>query len=628
MPNIGSLFPIYFTEVTKEFPRCQQPSKIILPLKKHQMAMVQTMIKLENEEQVCNNVNETHNQNNTLIIKPKLGVLCDMVGSGKSIITLSLIAIDNQGDKLSTKTLTHVQDSELCLITLKPKEKRRLKTNLIIVPHTIVKQWETYIETQTTLKCLSIIRTKHMDIIADANTENEIIDIFDTYNIILISVTMLNTFLILVTNKTKFWENNIFNRLIIDEADSIKLPSFIYNLPPRLFTWYITSSLSTLQYPTSRIIYKNYMGEYSRSRSNEYNIQHIINGVKSKFIEETFYCHSHYGYIKTIHKLLFVKNNEEFINESFELLEPTTIIIKCKNNINYKIVKGIVHPETITLINAGDITGAIAKFDCTKVTTKNLSSVVTNELEVERDNRIIEHTMKMDMTFGSDVYKEQTLLRITHKIDQLNTKIQLIKTRIIENNLCPICYDEPAHITINRCCNTIFCFQCITLWLKDNTTCPHCRSQIDKNNMIVTDDGIPSNTHGSKSLDDKLSNLKYIFDTKFDSDAKILIFSEHDSIFNDIGRYLDEKKICHSTVSGTASIIVKTINNFKGNKTNVLMLNSKYCGSGLNMENATDIIIYHSMNKDLEKQVIGRAQRPGRTCRLNIWKLCYENELG
>ena len=33
------------------------------------------------------------------------------------------------------------------------------------------------------------------------------------------------------------------------------------------------------------------------------------------------------------------------------------------------------------------------------------------------------------------------------------------------------------------------------------------------------------------------------------------------------------------------------------------------------------------MNKDKTNQIIGRGQRPGRKGQLNVWKLCYENEL-
>ena len=47
----------------------------------------------------------------------------------------------------------------------------------------------------------------------------------------------------------------------------------------------------------------------------------------------------------------------------------------------------------------------------------------------------------------------------------------------------------------------------------------------------------------------------------------------------------------------------------------------------INLENSSDIVLYHSMNKDTTTQIIGRGQRPGRTDTLNVWNLCYDNEL-
>ena len=54
-------------------------------------------------------------------------------------------------------------------------------------------------------------------------------------------------------------------------------------------------------------------------------------------------------------------------------------------------------------------------------------------------------------------------------------------------------------------------------------------------------------------------------------------------------------------------------------------MNARYCGSGINLENTSDIFIYHSMSTELTQQVIGRAQRPGRDSCLNVWML-HENE--
>ena len=43
------------------------------------------------------------------------------------------------------------------------------------------------------------------------------------------------------------------------------------------------------------------------------------------------------------------------------------------------------------------------------------------------------------------------------------------------------------------------------------------------------------------------------------------------------------------------------------NKISALLLNSSYSGSGLNLENATDIVIYHNMSAEKTLQIIGRA---------------------
>ena len=50
------------------------------------------------------------------------------------------------------------------------------------------------------------------------------------------------------------------------------------------------------------------------------------------------------------------------------------------------------------------------------------------------------------------------------------------------------------------------------------------------------------------------------------------------------------------------------------------MLNSKFFGSGLNLENTTHLVLFHEMNMDTTIQAIGRAQRFGRTTSKNIGK--------
>ena len=109
---------------------------------------------------------------------------------------------------------------------------------------------------------------------------------------------------------------------------------------------------------------------------------------------------------------------------------------------------------------------------------------------------------------------------------------------------------------------------------------------------------------------------------------KFIIFTEHDRIFNELEEYLTSNNIKTSYIKGHS--IHKKVALFKSNvspdKIDCLLLNAEYCGAGLNLENATDIFIYNSMTFELNKQVIGRAQRPGRTNKLNIWNLLHETE--
>jgi hypothetical protein len=68
------------------------------------------------------------------------------------------------------------------------------------------------------------------------------------------------------------------------------------------------------------------------------------------------------------------------------------------------------------------------------------------------------------------------------------------------------------------------------------------------------------------------------------------------------------------------------VSEYKIGNAKILLSNSKLFGCGMNFENSTDIIFVHKMDKEMEEQVIGRAQRMGRKTVLNILYLEYENE--
>ena len=114
---------------------------------------------------------------------------------------------------------------------------------------------------------------------------------------------------------------------------------------------------------------------------------------------------------------------------------------------------------------------------------------------------------------------------------------------------------------------------------------------------------------------------------KKNENRRFLIFSEYDNTFKEISNLLTKNNIGYNRLVGSTGRARNIINDFTNKKTNILLLNAKNYGSGLNLQMTSDIIIYHRMSSELEEQLIGRGQRLGRTCQLKIHYLCYKNEL-
>tara|TARA_B100001093_G_scaffold458072_1_gene470245 strand:- start:231 stop:695 length:465 start_codon:yes stop_codon:yes gene_type:complete len=143
-------------------------------------------------------------------------------------------------------------------------------------------------------------------------------------------------------------------------------------------------------------------------------------------------------------------------------------------------------------------------------------------------------------------------------------------------------------------------------------------------NLIVKHktDKSTNKTKKDNELPTKLEALmNYI---KENENKRILVFSEYD--FHKIVSEFDNLSINYSKINGSSDRIRKILEKFKAGEFQVLLLNATNFGAGLNLQFTDDIVIFHRMAKDLERQVIGRAQRLGRKVPLRINYLCHENE--
>ncbi len=97
--------------------------------------------------------------------------------------------------------------------------------------------------------------------------------------------------------------------------------------------------------------------------------------------------------------------------------------------------------------------------------------------------------------------------------------------------------------------------------------------------------------------------------------------------FQSIINILINMQLEYKFLKGNESQLKKTLDRYKTGDLNILLVNTRNYGCGINLENTTDIIMFHKVESETEKQVIGRAQRHGRSTSLKVWYLLYENEI-
>jgi hypothetical protein len=264
--------------------------------------------------------------------------------------------------------------------------------------------------------------------------------------------------------------------------------------------------------------------------------------------------------------------------------------------------------------------------------------------------------------------------------------IERVKSNIKEGE-CPICSleltDGDEEILILKCCGIIVCGLCCfgTIFPKKSVSgqCSNCRSpviiqqsliylnkgfdleKILENNLTEPDHepepepeldpetGKPKENpkprtkmtalldiiYGRKpqdqiDVDVNIANLmKGTHNLPEPTYRKVLIFANFDETLDKIKTTLSEANVKSWTLGGSHSEINKTAQKFTDStETCSLIINSmKHC-SGLNLQTATDLIFTHKIiDRNIETQVAGRAQRLGRKNNLNIHFIFYQNEM-
>lgn len=535
-----------------------QPKNLKVKLFPHQLSNIYQMEKLESNNVVYSDTNQTK--------ETKLGINADISGFGKTYSMIGLILRDKMLWDLNTPFVF-----ENIIFEAKGRIKKsiikrfnKLPTTLILVSQTIIGQWETELK-NTDLKFFSVKSKKDIN---DLIVEN--------FDVIIVIPSMYN-------NLISTYSNFAWKRFIFDEPGHTKVPSMkeIFSN----FYWFVTSTPNAITY-----LHRKCEGSFMKE---------LIN--------------NRWTDIETQYNDIIIKNNPEFVKSSYRLPEINYYYHHCYQPI-YTALKNLVNENIKTMIEAGDISNAVITLGGSK--TDNIFDFIKlkkKEELIEIEAKISVYTLRNDeKTIKEYILKKN---KIINQIDELDEKFKNMLTE-----LCPICYENLDKPVLEQNCQNMFCGECFFKSIEINNKCPLCRINIDISKITyIENEKELKNDHPIDKKVNKTDKIIQIINSN--TEGKFLIFSDHNYSFNVISKALKNNNIDFVQIKGNVNTRENNIKLFKERKMSVIFLNSTFDCAGLNLQETTDIILYHEMTNDTQNQIIARANRIGRNIYLNVHHL-------
>ena len=610
-----------------------QPDAIRLQLRSHQKALIHEMVQREKASMVGIPYKNTLTFTN-------YGVLGDEVGSGKSLVVLGYLAHLKTIGEFSQKQSVLYPHSNTHLFTISTKAKKDTSgTNLIVVPHTLYRQWQDYCKNFTTLNIF--FAKSHKDIAdgysADLNGFSAFQTKLATADAVVVSNTLYSELQYVARVCSLSWK-----RMFIDEADSIHIPS-TNPKPNGMFTWFITATWANFIFNDSVI--RPVLLEYYQQNEQAFSPE-LGSWLKNE-IGVSAYAGYGYGrsthlrvrstrWLDTFHSehalraITLLCCTKEFLDQSQKMPPIVDTSLLCEQPVSHRVISGLVSRDIQQMLHAGNVEGALEHLGISSDTPMNLVEAVTMERKKELDRLQKTLAFKEQLEYATPQAKENALASLRSKITSIEEQLKTFKERLTSVTLeeCPICYEDPKqnNATLTPCCHRIFCGGCILESLKRGLTCPLCRATVQITSLVKLVEEkqtvvVKPEKHVLLSKSKQL--LKFL---KEHPEARVLVFSRYENPFTSLERTCEMEGITYHTLRGNKDVIASTIRSFEKGDKRVLFLPTQTAGAGLNLVSATHVVLLHAMTPEEEKQVIGRAYRLGRTEPLNVLRLVHEGE--
>lgn len=634
---------LYSQELTEGSAQAATPTWIRTPLLKHQQSALAAALRLESAKTTGIDVGGLAGEPVGGKLFTSFGILGDRVGSGKSLTALSLVKMpppDSMYNEYCLRGMSRLGDGrDVGILRMRDQlktssgiELRPVKTALFLVPHALMGQWDSYVKNDTTLKCLFIKkRAEALDEALFAKIEE--------YDAVFLSSTMWATF-----RDKNHIRKILWQRIFVDEADSIAI-STDYDDLHGLFYWFISASWLNLVF-TGGAVFNITTGYTPLPETPAHVVQRVQKLLNNQYIHIPGCRH-----VNLVRRMcgiaanqctvainaavfqsarLIVHSSETYIQTSFQSPLITSTHILCTTPVNVRVLESFISAEMMEKLHAGDVSGALESLGMTSFTESQVTEAVTASLKKELDNARKTYEFKKTLEYSAENLKIKALEACEQKIASIESRITAIQERITQakDQTCPICYCEIETPAVTPCCQQLFCFPCLCESLKRVATCPLCRERVtdikDIRVLGVSSAPVPAVQSSNVRMNKKDTFLKFM---RENPTARVLMFSAYDASFAQLERGMDDENIRYATLNGSQARVAKLLREFKTGVYNTLLLNARNMGAGLNIESATHVVLFHRMSSELESQIIGRANRLGRTSPLEVIYLVHENEV-
>ena len=619
---------VYTNSLTTDSPRVDVAvDSLKVNLRSHQQAVLAAM---ENKEQQLLKGLDCSGE----ILYSSYGILGDSVGVGKSLMVMGHIARLKTIPPLES-SYSMGRNSTDKVFSLKHNYFTDLSEAncLVIVPHTLFRQWADYIKKQSNLKGLLLDKKNSL------KTDTFLQDVMAS-DVVLVSNTLYKEFSVWQRDNDIRWK-----RVFVDEADTIHMVNG-YPKPEARFTWFITASWMNILFSNETLyihktsLHTNVFGDNAPYSFLKPHFDEMYRSTRP--YDYIRYNMTSYNFFRDLvnhdHILrgnLVIRCNDTFIQESISLPPLTRINILCRIPITQRIVSQAIPADIQQLLHGGDVTGAIQALGVKAEDTTSLIDAVTKNLQKELIRLKATYEFKAALEYATPQSKETALSSLATKMKEKEEAIKNIQERIdgFKDEMCPICYDDPAEPIITPCCSRIFCGKCILLCYTRNPTCALCRTPFqlkdltkvvsNKEETAIVDSN--TGTNPEDMLEKKPETLMRLF--RDNPEGRFLVFSRYDNPFTAMETAIESVGVNVKQLKGNKDAIASTLRAFQSGDIRCLLLNSHYAGSGLNITAATHVVLLHAMTHEEEKQILGRAYRMGRTGPLQFIRLLHSDEM-